>query len=110
MRKAKGKKSTKEKVKKSATKGKRSLAEEAPVSGSVQSAREQASEETASFDQSLEKRSVPRTSRLRLPGDEVRVISLDRIVLGKKWTSRLGLEQGDTLKVKQEGESLILTK
>lgn len=41
---------------------------------------------------------------------EVRVISFDRIVLSKKWTGALGVSQGDTLKVRLEEGSLILTK
>ena len=41
---------------------------------------------------------------------EVKVISFDRIVLSKKWTSRLGLKQGDALKIKFENGSLVLKK
>ena len=40
----------------------------------------------------------------------VRVISFDRIVLSSKWTKRLSLKQGDSLKIKFEDAKLILSK
>ena len=41
---------------------------------------------------------------------EVKVITLNRIVIGEKWTQPLGLKQGDSLKIRREDSSLILTK
>ena len=40
----------------------------------------------------------------------VRVISFDRIVLSSKWTRKLALKQGDSLKIKLEDGKLILSK
>lgn len=51
-----------------------------------------------------------RKSRPKPTEGEVRVISFDRIVLSKKWTEQLGLKQGDSLRIRREDESLILTK
>lgn len=50
-------------------------------------------------------RSVSRPSE-----GEVKVISFDRIVLGKKWTEPLGLKEGDSVRIRREESSLVLTK
>jgi len=40
----------------------------------------------------------------------VNVITLDRIVLSPKWTGKLGLHKGDSVKIRFENSSLILSK